>query len=372
MPDGDAPHDDRGPFGVVIAVAGAVLAAVTLDFGGPAPWTAILFGIVCAGLLVRAVPPGRIPLPLLLGSEIPLALATGGLFGLQPNPGLGILLYLFAAYVGGTYPPRLSVPLAVLLGGSVAAVDLLTGPRDPATLWIGVSATATVWAGIAGRARRERTRTLEQLVEQSARTAASEARSSALAERARIARELHDVLAHTLSGAGMQLELADALLEAGRTEDARAAVQRARGAIAGGVTEARDAVHALRGDTVDLPAALAALGEGPRETVDAEPVRLGEAATLAVLRVAQEAFTNARRHAPGAPIRAALRSGPDGAVLTVANGPGRVASPSPGSGMGLIGMRERAAEAHGALRAGPAPDGGWAVTLTVPTEETRT
>ncbi|MET9327980.1 histidine kinase [Tsukamurella sp. NPDC003166] len=351
---------------IMIALAGVAASAVTVDFHRDPPWTIVLFAVVVIATLVRFVPDDRLGLTARVAIEAVAALAVGILFGIQPNAAVGVLLYVGTVYAGGEFPVRASIPLALLAGASVTTTSLIAGQSDFNAYWIGVSVIVTVWAGIAGRARRERTRALEQLVEQTRRTAESEARSGALAERARIARDLHDVLAHTLSGAGMQLELADALLEAGRPDDARAAVQRARGAIADGVTEARGAVHALREDTVDLPATLAALADGPEESVETEPVELTDPQARAVLRVAQEAFTNARRYAPGAPVRARLSRIPDGAELTVVNDTGRPADGVRGSGMGLIGMRERAAEIGGTLQAGPNHDGGWTVRLTVP------
>lgn len=357
---------------VLVAALGAVITAVMLDFHRNPPWTALLFAVTLAAVLVRFVPDARLPLPLpaRVAVETVAAVAVGALFGLQPNIGLGFLLYAAAVYAGGQFPIRVSIPITVLLGASVTITSLIATPGEATGVWIGASVIFSTWGGIAGRVRREKTAALEELVEQTRRTAESEARGSALAERARIARDLHDVLAHTLSGAGMQLELADALLEADRPDDARAAVQRARGAIADGVTEARHAVHALREDTVDLPDALAALADGPHETVRADDVDLTDAQVRAVLGVAQEAITNARRYAAGAPVSVRLVSVPDGAELTVHNGPGATNGVR-GSGMGLIGMRERAAEAGGTLQAGPDDDGGWTVRLALPSTTTK-
>lgn len=350
---------------LVLSVVGVVVAGATLDFDDCAPWTGVLFAIAAVGVAVRCAPDERMPEPLRIAAEAFTVVAVGALFALQPNAALGLLLYVSPVHIGAVYPARIAVPLAVLGGASVTATESLAGRTDFNAIWIGISVIATVWAGIAGRSRRERTRALEQLVEQTRLTAESEARSGALAERARIARDLHDVLAHTLSGAGMQLELADALLEADRPADARAAVQRARGAIADGVTEARGAVQALREDTVDVPKALAALADGPRESVETAPVELTDPQARAVLRVAQEAITNTRRYAAGAPVTARLAPAPGGTELTVTNGPG-AASGVHGSGMGLIGMRERAAEGGGTVHAGPTADGGWSVRLFLP------
>ncbi|WP_181873852.1 sensor histidine kinase [Tsukamurella tyrosinosolvens] len=356
---------DRMRFGFAASVIGLALAVFTLRWNENLPLTPILYVAQCLVVASRALPATRLPERGWIAVEAVGAVAGGVLFALQPNPGTGVLLYVSAVYFGVRFPQRVSIPLGALLGGTVA-VGL--GLQRSGDFWIGLTIAISVWAGIARRTRHERTRALEQLVEQTRLAADSEARSSALAERARIARDLHDVLAHTLSGAGMQLELADALLEANRPDDARAAVQRARGAIADGVTEARGAVHALREDTVDLPTTLAALADGSDETVETGPVELTDAQARAVLRVAQEAVTNARRYAAGAPVTVRLFPVPDGAELTVGNGPG-TASGVPGSGMGLIGMRERAAEVGGTLYAGPTGDGGWTVRLSIPTKE---
>ncbi|WP_158635073.1 sensor histidine kinase [Tsukamurella asaccharolytica] len=356
---------DRMRFGFAASVIGLALAAFTLRWGEDLPLAPILFAVQCLVVASRTLPVARLPERGWIAVEAVGAIAGGVLFALQPNPGTGLVLYISAVYYGVRVPQQVSIPLSALLGGTVA---LGLGLQRSGDFWIGLTIAITVWAGIARRTRQERTRALEQVVEQTKLTADSEARSSALAERARIARDLHDVLAHTLSGAGMQLELADALLEADKPDDARAAVQRARRAIADGVTEARGAVHALREDTVDLPTALAALADGPDEAVEAEPVELSDAQARAVLRVAQEAITNARRYAAGAPVTARVSPVPDGAELTVVNGRG-TATGVAGSGMGLIGMRERAAEAGGTLHAGPTADGGWTVRLHIPTKE---
>ncbi len=351
----------------LIAVVAIVVAGATLDFHRAAPWTAILFAVLAAGIAARGLPEDRLPLPARIAADAITVVAAGVLFVIEPNAALGVVLYASPVHLGTVYPARIAVTLAVLGGAAVIIAGEIADTPELNPIWIGFSVAITVLAGVAGRTRRERTRALEQLVEQTRRTAESEARTSALAERARIARDLHDVLAHTLSGAGMQLELADALLEAGRPGDARAAVQRARGAIADGVTEARGAVHALREDTVDLPTALAALADGPHESVESGPVALSDTRARAVLGVAQEAVTNARRYAVGAPVTIRLASVDDGAELTVTNGPG-TAQGVRGSGMGLIGMRERAAEAGGTLSAGPTGDGGWTVRLSLPHE----
>ncbi len=202
------------------------------------------------------------------------------------------------------------------------------------------------------------------------------ARSAALDERARIAREIHDVLAHALAALTVQLETADALLESGRTEQARTSVLRASQLAKEGMAETRRAIGALRGETLPLPELLATLaaayqmdvGSSATVRVAGVPRDLPPDVGLALYRTAQEAVTNVRKHAPGSRITIDLHYGPDEVALDVANG----ASPagtgplaSTGGGYGLTGLRERAELAGGQIDAGPTGD-GWRIDVRIP------
>ncbi|MFJ1795926.1 sensor histidine kinase [Kitasatospora griseola] len=198
------------------------------------------------------------------------------------------------------------------------------------------------------------------------------AESAALAERARIAREIHDVLAHSLSAQLVHLEAARLMLDAGAERaEVRERVVAARRMAQDGLAETRQALSALRGEFSPVAEFVAELAtqSGAELTVDGVPRPVPAEAGLAVRRTAQEALTNARKHAPGG--RVAVRLGYlDGAVeLTVRNsGAPRGADPmlgDSGSGYGLLGMRERAELLGGELLAGP-EDGGWRVLLRVP------
>ncbi|MGE5136151.1 MAG: sensor histidine kinase [Gemmatimonadota bacterium] len=165
-----------------------------------------------------------------------------------------------------------------------------------------------------------------------------------------------------LAGLTIQLEAARALLAAqGDPGQALGHVEQGHRLAAAALTETREAVAALREDLRPLPELLADLvgshrdqaGGGASFAVRGTPRPLAPAATLALYRGAQEALTNARRHAPGACVQAELRYEAREAVLTV------------GPGYGLTGMRERAELAGGSLQAGPG-DGGWRVELRVP------
>jgi len=205
-------------------------------------------------------------------------------------------------------------------------------------------------------------------------------RAQVLDERARIAREIHDILAHTLGGLVVQLDAADALLGDGADpEGGRKLVVGARRLAVEGLKETRQAIAALRADPVDLPRGLDSLAAsdgqpGPvRYEIDGTPRRLSPEASLTVYRTAQEALANARKHAPGAPVGMTLSFGAETVGLRVANGP-PVADPAAGpveslaatgGGYGLNGLTERAELQGGTLKAGP--DGnGWVVELSVP------
>lgn len=281
----------------------------------------------------------------------------------------------------------------VLEGAGVAACGLITlvvgstVVTFPGFSLLG-ACTAVVGGLLAGLWRsqyRLRAEQAELAAIQTQRAEQEHIRVQVLDERARIAREIHDILAHTLGGLVVQLDAADALLGDGDDpEGGRRLVGGARRLAVEGLEETRQAIAALRTDPVDLPEALAALvaGDDWRGQVSYEvrgtPRRLAPEASLTVYRTAQEALANARKHAPGAPVAVTLSFGEqtDGertVVLRVANGaqPGGPAGPPVGSlaatggGYGLDGLTERAELLGGTLRAGPC-EHGWLVALTVP------
>ncbi|SDQ09904.1 Signal transduction histidine kinase [Curtobacterium sp. UNCCL20] len=196
-------------------------------------------------------------------------------------------------------------------------------------------------------------------------------RAELLADRSRAARDIHDVLAHSLGGLVLQLDAVEALLEAGRVEDATTRAGEARALAADGLAEARRAVHALREDTgpdgdpepatrpgvtdpdqgIRSSRPVADDGTGLTALVDAHRSFGGEIVTqgdttltvldaahrAAVVQVVREALSNARRHAPGRPVSLSVIRDGDAVDVVVAN-------PLAGGGHGLLGMRERFAE----------------------------
>jgi signal transduction histidine kinase len=212
---------------------------------------------------------------------------------------------------------------------------------------------------------------------------AEQRRADVLDERTRIAREIHDVLAHSLGALSIQIQAARAVLtdqhDVDRALDVLATAQRMA---ADGLVETRRAVHALRVDTLPLHEEVARLTElfGQRYRVAVTfasggvPRNLPPEAVIALLRAAQEALVNAAKHAEGRAVAVRLEYGAAEVRLNVVNdlaegrAPGEAGSAGSSTvegGYGLTGMRERLRLLNGSLEAGP--DGGqWTVTAEVP------
>jgi len=203
----------------------------------------------------------------------------------------------------------------------------------------------------------------------------AEAQAVALTERGRIARELHDVLAHTLAGLSVQLQGVRAVAA---KEQVPASVldpiDRAADLARSGLDEARAAVSVLRDpEGLGLDALGALIERHPAETtlaVTGTPVAVTAAAGHAVYRAVQESLTNAARYAPGASVTVSMQWSPETLRVCVQDTglpPGRMAISDQGTGLGLAGMDERVRAVGGSVQAGPAPAGGWLVEITVPT-----
>ena len=241
-------------------------------------------------------------------------------------------------------------------------------------VFIGWSAAA-VFLGDALRNRRSYLTQLEDRARDLEHTREEEARRRVAEERLRIARDLHDSVAHAMVTinvqAGAAAHVVDRRPEAAK--EALGAIQRASGdvldelgALLGLLRDDGEApgreptpglgqLGALVDATSDAGVPVSLTVAGP---VDAVPPRLGTAA----YRIVQESLTNVIRHAGSAPTRVAVRAGDDGALLVeISNdGTGRDDS-SPGAGTGIRGMRERAESTGGTLEAGPQPGGGFTV-----------
>jgi signal transduction histidine kinase len=214
----------------------------------------------------------------------------------------------------------------------------------------------------------------EELIEELRESRAAAAESAALAERGRVARDMHDVLAHSLSALALQLE-GTRLMARDRGTDPEVvdAVERAHRLAGEGLAEARDAIAALRGEELPGPERLEHLAEAfagdAAVSVSGTPRELESEARLAIYRTAQEALTNVLRHSAADRVDVRLEYLDGGVRLVVEDhGPGApvaVGPGSPGGGYGLTGMRERAELLGGRLSTAPTDD-GFRVELWLP------
>ena len=301
-----------------------------------------------------------------------LAGAGGAVGGLAP---VGIGFPAVAVIAAATLVGAVPTAVIAVIGAASLTTSVLVAGSPHAIIAEGLLAIAAALLGGASRRQyQDRAAQAEQLLAERMRADAERDRAAALAERNRIGREVHDVLAHSLGALCVQLDAADALLETGGDPaKARQLVQHARRLAGNGLRETRTAVHALREQPIGLTEQLTALAatDGAQLTVTGTGHRLPPDAELALYRAAQEAVSNARKHAPGAPVTLRLDYGRQATVLLVANGPcpgGRAARPlsQTGAGLGLRGMRERIELLGGQVSAEP-HDHGWTVRAAVPT-----
>jgi signal transduction histidine kinase len=346
--------------------------------------------------------PAQVALPLLLTMIIPVvfrrrnpvaafsvAVVSGAVqLAVFPRPSaaalaIPVLLYTLAAY----RPRRVSLAgLAICLAGSIAGVLVWTAglalDRQIIVALVIFCGTALVaWVlGDSMRYRRAYYAALEERAARLEREADAQAQIATAAERARIARELHDVIAHHVSVMVVQADGAGYALD-GNPERARRALAAISATGRQTLTEMRRLLGLLRsgdartqltpqpglGQLRELVEQARAAGMSVSLTQQGVPHPLPEGAELAGYRVVQESLTNTRKHAGlAAAASITLRYDHDGLVVQVSdNGRGAPAA-GDGTGHGLAGMRERVELYGGTVTAGPLADGGYQVTARIP------
>ncbi|HEX8629061.1 MAG TPA: sensor histidine kinase [Catenuloplanes sp.] len=356
--------------------------------GGQEPVWVSWLAAVAIGLPVVVRRPW--PLPALAAVFVASAAALGsGVIPVFASPAPLMVLGYVSYAVALIEPTRRSLP--ALVGSLSLVVVLLIADRPSAPgQWddaiMGAAACAVLiggaWAlGWAIRARREYA---ARSAEQAARSARELARHAVTEERVRIARELHDIAAHSMSLIAVKASIANHVARA-RPQEARDALLVIEATSREALAELRRALGVLRSDTespaalgpapglADLPrlaerAAMAGVSvdlalTGPVEQV---PEGLG----LSAYRIVQEAVTNVVRHAGVPRCRATVRIDAAALRITVTDdgvgGPARPLPVTERPGHGLIGMRERALLYGGSCTAGPRPQGGFEVTVTLP------
>jgi len=389
LPDGLARIAASGRGDLLLAVGLSVFTLIGLAVGGLLRGPGNLFEAACAvGGFCCLIPRRAHPQLAAVAGAVVFAASALGSLTVIPN-GLGNLaavpVFLLGYSLGTAADQRRSVAALILLLIGLQIGNGLTFNPIFFVLTIGP------WAiGLVVRSRRRLT---EQLAQRGRELEAERALFAAEAvryERARIARELHDIVAHCVSvmviqaGAGQRLTAVDPSLAAEAFDSIGEVAQQAEAEIArlldlldaAGEQPGTDGVR-LIGELVTRAAA-AGLAVSCRFSGSADG--LGVAASDAAYRVVQESLTNALRHAPGAPVDivvgddVGLGGDDDGGVaIEVRNGPA-VGPPSglerSGTGRGLAGMRERVAACGGRLEAGPADAGGWRVLARLPRLQT--
>lgn len=378
----------------VNAIPARKLRALSAAPAAPTLTAAVLTAAATAELAVRGYP-DRLPIALILALATTLSIAAvrvqpfwaalvasaSALLALAPYHVFtagGLPALLVCLYTLGRHGPRLPATLLPLpfLGYAVAGL----GDRQ-ITVLVCLSAMAAAATGLARRALNE-ARAHSATERAIAETLQEHA---ARGERARIARELHDVVAHHISMIAVQAEtarLTTAGMPPAGAERLLAIGDTARTAL----TEMRRLLGVLREDSGAEPTRrpqpglqeLAELvdeardaGGGAARLIVSGRIRpLDQGVELTAYRIVQEALTNARRHAPGAAVDVTLHYSPGELRLRIRdNGPGPEASVPQGS-HGLTGMRERATMVGGKLESGPALGGGFHVAVTLPTPST--
>ncbi len=375
----------------IVRAVGVVVVTITVSLARPGPATAGPRGTAIAVLLATSAAAW---IAWILSDDrdrlnaatlVVMGAAGGVLTGLTPNsPAVAVgCVAVFSAGARLSTMASLGVTAETLAG--FLATGLVSG--IPTAELLGY-AWAFVGLWTIALTRNEflvRAVSAERTLVETRRAREAETQAAALAERARIARDLHDVLAHSLAAVSVNLQAAGGLLTSGTLPEdnpelvkAIECVDRAANLTRDGLAAAKRAVLALRDDAAaPLPEQLASLA-GQFRTSDDPPVRLevsGEArpipaeAGVAVYRTAQEALTNARKHAPGQQVTLRLGYDPGQLTLSVVNPmpPQHAERPlaDTGAGFGLVGLRERAALAGGTFEAGPEA-GNWQVTLRIP------
>lgn len=318
-----------------------------------------------------------------------LALCTALIFGYYvtgfPPVGLELPLAAPVATVAAAGRWRLAVLWSVAVTAFAYGSRIALGQDPVLLLALQLPTTVAVLGGAiaigdAVRSRRELRAEQERTIAAARREAEQRTAQRLAAERVRLARDLHDVLGHTVAVVSLHADVAEEAVAAGDTDGAAEAIRAIRGASGTAMRDLRGAVQLLRGDdpaTLDVVGGLAAIGElvdGARSAgldvemdLDLDPTSVPAPAGMTAYRVVQEGLTNVLRHAGAAHAWVVVTSEP-GALLVRVEDDGRGLPDTPTEGTGLRGMAERVALLGGTLRTGPRPGGpGTRVTARIPT-----
>jgi signal transduction histidine kinase len=363
--------------GAALLLAGALLELLLSDVSSP------------VGVSIIAVTTTTIPL--VWRSAYPVATVAVTTAGLLLAMLLGFpagdfmipyLAPLVALYSVGLRSSRREILVAAAFALAAFTLGVVESPSEGGAEfgYVVVGIIAALAVGLAVRQLGFETDTLAARAAEAERTRDESARAAVAAERARIARELHDVIGHSISVMGVQAGAVRRVLppELEREREALLGVERVgRDA----VTEMRRLLGFLRpaeglDDSAptptlerldDLVAEMRRAGLAVDLVVEGELGDLSAGRTLTAFRILQEALTNTLKHAPGSHVEAMLRRSPEELVIEVRDDGANGATASSEGGYGLLGMRERLALYGGTLEAGPQPERGYAIVARLPT-----
>jgi signal transduction histidine kinase len=363
------------PFGSCAVIVITVAIATVQRFSGPnrVP-TLIALGVAAAPFILDVIgyatdlkvglPLPLFPVPVLIG----MTYLT--LHPLSADVSTFILVFLSAEMVSRTSERRWLGIASVVASCAVASLPDVAGITHGYSLWV----IAIVFASLGGaliQLLTVRTMELRRAQEGLAEKAAAD-------ERSRIARELHDVIGHSMSVTMLHVTAARMALEQNDQSAALEALREAEQQGRSSMTDIRRTVGLLGSDgdgnaapmpsVADLPKLVSdfrAAGLDVAIAVDGDYESIAPAAGLSVFRIVQESLTNAVKYAPGARAHVDLKVNGEEIRLLVHNADGHGASSADGSGLGIRGMMERASVLGGTLAAGPDGD-GWSVLLVAP------
>lgn len=379
---GDRPAWSRRPRNVdafvaaLFAVGAVVEVVVSPDREGPAVANVAVALLYASVLVWRR----RAPVAALAGA---LGAALLMDFALTPilNLFVPFAIVLACVYATGAHRDGARTYAGLVLAVSgLLAVQAAMGPRVGADYFFAGLIGAVAW--FAGRVVRARTRLTAELHEATARlaeTGEDEQRQAAVDERRRIAREMHDVVAHSISVMVVQAGGARRILtrDAGRAVEAATRIERTGrealgemrnllGMLSDGGERAALAPQPTLAEIGELVARARASGLPAVLDVRGERRALPAGLDLAAYRIVQEGLTNAMKHAPGAATTVTVSWAPHDLALEIRNAAAQ--DPGPTGGHGLVGMAERVRIYGGELQAGP-DDGGWRVSAHLPLSE---
>lgn len=317
-----------------------------------------------------------------------LAIALGFLYTILGYPGavytIAIVIGIYSAAAQGRRWMAVSGVVTTFVSFTLVGYLWSTGHLVTGSgfLWFPAWLTVAVLLGEVARSRADRIASIEQRAVEAERTRQEEARRKAGEERMRIARELHDVLAHSISIINVQAGAAAHHLDTD-PEKTRVALAVVRNTGKEALQELRSSLGVLRGQEPQDPALRPSPGMADLDGLVASARDAGQVVdlqqkgdlddilpdiALTVYRIIQESLTNVTRHGGAANATVVIERHADGLKVTVEND-GVGASTQTSDGLGIAGMRERAAAHGGHLEAGPRPGGGFRVTASIPLEE---